>query len=97
MTALTIAQFILVLVMGKGDKSPCATGKLNFGSSLIFSGKADCHRRSCGKHQHSCKKQQKYFYFHQRFPIRHRSIPGHRQKDLAGCASNVLVFWLSIP
>ena len=97
MTDLTIAQFILVPVMGKGNKPPAATGEVNFSSAPILGGIAACCKRSCGDHQHSHTKQQKYSYFHQRFPILQRSIPARRQKDLAGCASGVLVFWLSIP
>ena len=38
MTDLTIAQFILVLVMGKENESLGATRELNFGSTLIFNG-----------------------------------------------------------
>jgi hypothetical protein len=60
--------------MGKGNKPPFATGKFNFGSALIFSGNAARRSRSCGNHQDSHTKQEKDFYFHQRFPTRHRII-----------------------
>jgi hypothetical protein len=57
MTDLTVAKLILVPAMGKVNKSPFATGKFNFGSTLVFSGNAARRSRSCGNHQDSSTKQ----------------------------------------